>query len=80
MRTLYKAVSWCKCDLRHDLLDKNIALQIQVITTRIDAMDKALELHTQAVSSKIQGKIYIVGVVVGAVLVILEILMNFIKI
>jgi hypothetical protein len=42
-------------------------------------MDKALELHTQAVSSKIQGKIYIVGVVVGAVLVILEILMNFIK-
>ena len=78
MTTTARQVSNCKCNLRHELLDKNIDLQIKVIKTRLDGMDKAIALQAQELASRIQAKIYIIGVVVGAALVLLEILMNLI--
>ncbi len=79
MRTFYKPVSECKCKLMHDKLDENLDLRFENVKIRLDGMDKALELHTQQVASRVQSKIYISGSIVGALLIILEILMTFIK-
>jgi len=63
----------------HDKLDENLDLRFENVKIRLDGMDKALELHTQQVSPRVQSKIYISGSIVGALLIILEILMTFIK-
>ena len=67
------------CDARYDALNEKTELCIQNVRTRLDGMDKALELRHEALRERVRNQIAVLGIIIVVISVIIQVLFRIMK-
>jgi len=67
------------CDARYEALSEKTELCIMNVRTRLDGMDKALELRHEALRERVRNQIAVLGIVIVFISVIIQVLFRIVK-